>query len=255
MRLNKNNDRRNFLKKATLGSILSLTIPEVVAGVFQEEKLKKIKLEREDVILFQGDSITDAHRKRDDKNYNSASALGDGYAFMAASDLLFNHPEKELKIYNKGVSGNKVYQLAERWEEDCLELKPKVLSILIGVNDYWHTLVNNYEGTVKTYHEDLKNLLDRTKKRLPDVQVIIGEPFAIPGVSAVDDKWFPEFNGYRNAAREVSESFGAVFIPYQSIFEKAQKMAPGKYWTGDGVHPSVAGSRLMAEAWLETVKG
>jgi lysophospholipase L1-like esterase len=255
MHLNKSNGRRTFLKKASLGGIIALSTSDLIAGVFEAEKVKKIKVEKGDVILFQGDSITDAHRERDEKDFNNASALGSGYAFMAASELLYKHPEKVLKIYNKGISGNKVYQLAERWEEDCLALKPEILSILIGVNDYWHNLVNNYKGTVKTYQEDFEKLLNRTKQQLPDVQLIIGEPFAIPGISAVDEKWFPDFNGYRNAAREVSEKFSAVFIPYQSIFEKAQKIAPGKYWTGDGVHPTVAGSRLMAESWLEALKG
>ena len=75
------------------------------------------------------------------------------------------------------------------------------------------------------------------------------------GVKAVDDKWYPAFNDYRAAARELADSYGAAFIPYQEIYDKAQKSAPGVYWTADGVHPTLAGARLMAEAWLQTVKG
>lgn len=164
------------------------------------------------------------------------------------------HADKNLQIYNKGISGNKVYQLAERWDADCLDLKPDVLSILIGVNDFWHTLTNGYTGTVQKYRDDYKALLTRTKDKLPDVKLIIGEPFAVTGVRAVDDKWYPAFNDYRAAAREIAVSFGATFIPYQTIFDKAQKLAPGAYWTGDGVHPSIAGNALMAHAWQEAVK-
>jgi lysophospholipase L1-like esterase len=243
-------NRRTFIKTASIGSLLAVNLPEITLP-----SSRRIALSDNDVILFQGDSITDAHRKRDDNNPNSPAALGSGYAFLAAADLLERNPQKNLRIFNKGISGNKVYQLADRWQTDCLELKPTVLSILVGVNDFWHTLVNGYTGTIKTYRDDYKALLDRTKQQLPDVKLIIGEPYAVKGVKAVDDKWYPAFDEYRQAAREIAESFGAAFIPYQQIYDKAQKSAPGSYWTPDGVHPSLAGARLMAEAWLQTVKG
>lgn len=249
------NSRRNFLKTASLGSLLAVNIPEIVSAAYAPAKTKKIALSNEDIILFQGDSITDARRKKDDTAANSPAALGVSYPFLATAELLYRYPGKSLKCYNKGVSGNKVYQLAERWQADCLDLKPTVLSILVGVNDFWHTLTNGYQGTIKTYRDDYKALLDRTKQALPDVKLIIGEPYAVIGVKAVDDKWYPAFNDYRQAAREIADSFGAVFIPYQEIYDKAQKTAPGSYWTVDGVHPSIAGARLMSEAWLQTVKG
>ena len=248
------NSRRQFLKKASLGGLLAVNIPDIVSAAYAPEKTKKITLQKEDIILFQGDSITDAHRKKDDNNPNSTSALGSGYPLLAASGLLYNFPGRNLHIYNKGISGNKVYQLAERWEADCLDLKPTVLSILVGVNDFWHTLVNNYKGTLKTYQDDYKTLLDRTKQKLPDVKLIIGEPYAVIGVKAVDAAWYPVFNDYRRAAKEIADQFDAVFIPYQAIYDKALQSAPGSYWTADGVHPSLAGAQLMAHAWLETVK-
>jgi lysophospholipase L1-like esterase len=249
------NNRRQFLKNTSLAGLLAVNIPAIVSAAYAPEKSKKISLNKEDLILFQGDSITDARRKKDDKDPNSPAALGSGYPVLAASDLLYNYPDKGLHVYNKGISGNKVYQLAERWDADCLDLKPAVLSILVGVNDFWHTLVNNYTGTIKTYRDDYKTLLDRTKQKLPDVKLIIGEPYAVLGVKSVDEKWYPAFNDYRHAAREIADSFGAAFIPYQDIYDKAQKSAPGAYWTIDGVHPSLAGARLMAHAWMETVKG
>ena len=248
--------RRNFLKKSSLAGVGLLTIPQLVSTAFAEEtRSKKIIISKDDVILFQGDSITDAGRKRDKTNPNQASALGSGYAMIAASGLLYDYPGKNLKVYNQGVSGNKVYQLADRWDKDTFNLKPNVLSILVGVNDFWHTLVNGYKGTIKTYRDDYKTLLDRTKQTLPDVKLIIGEPYAVIGVKSVDEKWYPAFDEYRKAAREIAASYDAVFIPYQSIYDKAQKLAPGAYWTADGVHPTLAGARLMAHAWLVTVKG
>jgi len=253
--MNTNNSRRNFLKTTALATLAAVNIPEIVSAAYKPAKLKKIALSNEDIILFQGDSITDMHRKRSDSDANSPAALGTSYPFLASAEMLYRYPEKKLSCYNKGVSGNKVYQLAERWQTDCLDLKPTVLSILVGVNDFWHTLVNGYTGTIKTYRDDYKALLDRTKQALPDVKLIIGEPYAVIGVKAVDDKWYPTFNEYRQAAREIADNFGAAFIPYQEVYDKAQKSAPGAYWTADGVHPTLAGAQLMAEAWLQTVKG
>ncbi len=148
-----------------------------------------------------------------------------------------------------------MYQLAERWDADALDIKPDVLSILVGVNDFWHTITNGYTGTITTYRNDFKTLLDRTRQKLPDIKLIIGEPFGVMGISAVTASWYPAFNEYRQAAKETAENFGAVFIPYQSVVDEAQKKAPGNYWTGDGVHPTLAGAQLMAHAWLRAIKG
>ena len=251
-----NSSRRNFIKTASIASAGLLTIPQIVSAAFTGEaaKKKKVTINKDDVILFQGDSITDAGRKKEDASFNAAGALGSGYAMIAASELLFKYADKNVKIFNRGISGNKVYQLAERWDKDCLDLKPNVLSILIGVNDFWHKILGRYEGTLKTYKDDYKTLLDRTKQKLPDVKLIIGEPYAVSGIKAVDEKWFPEFNDYRAAAKEMAVSFDAAFIPYQAIYDKAQKEAPGIYWTADGVHPTLAGANLMAHAWMEAVK-
>lgn len=251
-----NSNRRNFIRNVSMGSLAAISLPNIVSAAMASEapRAKKITLKKDAVILFQGDSITDAGRKRDQNEANNPGALGNGYAYLTAAALLREFPDKNLRIYNKGISGNKVYQLAERWDADCLQIKPDVLSILIGVNDYWHTLNGSYKGTVQTYRDDLIALLERTKKQLPDVQLIIGEPFAVNGVKAVDDKWYPAFNDYRAAAREIATKFDASFIPYQAIYDKAQHSAPGSYWTGDGVHPAIAGASLMAASWMETIK-
>lgn len=259
-------NRRTFLAKAAqsgFASVAAISIPSIVAAATEDQK--QVKLEQDAVILFQGDSITDFGRDRKPPKFNTANAdrqspyndynaLGCGYALLSAVDLLYKHPEKKFRIFNRGISGDKVYQLAERWQADCLDLKPSVVSILIGVNDFWHTLLNGYKGTAETYKTDLRNLLTRTKESLPGVRFIIGEPFALKGVQAVDEKWYPAFDEYRKIAKELSVEFNGAFIPYQRIFDEAVKRAPASYWTFDGVHPSIPGSMLMTEAWLRTVK-
>jgi lysophospholipase L1-like esterase len=247
-------NRRNFIKKAALGGFMAVSIPEILAFSNGSGGTKKNTLLKNNVILFQGDSITDSGRYKEDNSFNNPKALGSGYPMLAGAALLEKYASLNLRIFNKGISGNKVFQLADRWDKDCLEIKPDILSILIGVNDIWHKLNGQYNGTVEIYKKDYIALLERTKKALPDVKLIICEPFAVPGVKAVDDKWYPEFYDYQKAARDVATQFGAIFIPYQKIYDEAQKHAPGAYWTGDGVHPTLAGAQLMAQAWLSVVK-
>jgi lysophospholipase L1-like esterase len=251
---NQNNNRRNFIRKAAIGALLAVSIPEILSASMISERKKKNLITKDNIILFQGDSITDSGRNREENSCNNADTLGYGYPMLTGAALLEKYASLNLKIYNKGISGNKVYQLSERWEEDCLKIQPDILSILIGVNDIWHTLNGSYKGTIEIYRSDFTALLERTKKALPNVKLIIGEPFAVPGVRAVDDKWYPEFYGYQKAAHEIALQFGATFIPYQKIYDEAQKLAPGLYWTQDGVHPTLAGAQLMAEAWLASVK-
>ena len=134
-----------------------------------------------------------------------------------------------------------------------MELKPDVLSILIGVNDIWHGLNGSYDGTVKRYEDDFHALIERTRKALPNTQFVICEPFVLK-CGAVNEKWFPEFDYYRAAARRVAEKYKAVFVPFQSMFDEAVKYAPANHWAGDGVHPSSNGASLMAHFWLRAVK-
>jgi lysophospholipase L1-like esterase len=251
---NQQNDRRSFIKKAALSGLIAISIPEILSASMASEGGKKIGLKQNCIILFQGDSITDSGRNKEDTSFNNAKVLGSGYPVLAGAALLEKSASLNLKIYNKGISGNKVYQLAERWDKDCLEIKPDILSILIGVNDIWHKLNGQYKGTVEIYKKDYVALLERTKKALPDVKLIVCEPFAVPGVKAVDDKWYPEFYSYQKAAREIATMFSATFVPFQKVFNEAQKQAPGAYWTGDGVHPTLAGAQLMAQAWLTMLK-
>jgi lysophospholipase L1-like esterase len=171
-------NRRNFITRAATATLASIAIPDIVSAAIKADSAKKLSLNANDIILFQGDSITDAGRNKTNIVPNSIPMLGSGYAFLASANLLMHNPGKNFKIYNKGISGNKVYQLAERWDADCLQIKPNVLSIMIGVNDFWHTLTSGYKGTVETYRADYKKLLDSTKQALPDVKLIIGEPFA-----------------------------------------------------------------------------
>jgi len=243
--------RRRLLATAGIAGLASSISTNLMAG--HHEKANQLSLPKGTTILFQGDSITDGGRDKKNQIANQQKALGAGYAWMAASHLLIKNPQLNLTIHNRGISGNKVHQLANRWDKDCLDLKPDILSIMIGVNDIWHGLNGKYEGTVKTYEDDFLNLMERTRKALPKTQFVICEPFVLR-CGAVNEKWFPEFDRYRAAARKVADQNNATFVPFQSMFDEAVQYAPPKHWAGDGVHPSSHGASLMAHFWTQSVQ-
>ena len=245
--------RRKFLTKSllTIGAA-SIGTKGLLAAENSAVKAKKITVQQNDIILFQGDSITDAGRNRENLQANNIGAFGNGYALMAAASLLNRYADKNIQVYNRGISGNRVPDLIERWDSDTLQLKPTILSILIGVNDFWRTMDSNAQNTPQQYKQQYQQLLDSTLQRLPDVKLIIAEPFGVKGVQHVSDAWYPEFLGYQQAAKEIATEYKALFVPYQAIFDKALATRPdGSYWTADGVHTSMAGANLMAESILD----
>jgi len=203
-------------------------------------------------ILFQGDSITDGGRAR---NGDSLQSLGTSYALLIAARYGELYPERNLVFFNRGVSGNKVPQLAERWQQDTLDLKPTVVSILIGVNDIWHPLNEGKEVPAAAFEAAYDQLLARTVAALPHVKLLLGEPFILPG-KATSPKW-EAWQGHLKTFQAVVEKLGkkyhAPVIHYQRLFDDAVKRAPAAYWLADGVHPTYAGNQLMADAWVETV--
>lgn len=205
------------------------------------------------VVLFQGDSVTDCGRDRTAAYANSARALGSGYPLLATSAALAAHPDRKLKFFNRGVSGNKVPDLAARWEADTIALQPDVLSVLIGVNDFWHKLLNGYTGTVQDYEDQYSALLDQTRKALPKVRLIVLQPFVLH-CGAVDARWFPEFTIRQAVAERVAARAGAAFVPLQEVFDKKARSAPPEYWAADGVHPTAAGHEVIATEWRRAAK-
>ncbi|UIR54964.1 SGNH/GDSL hydrolase family protein [Sphingobacterium sp. SRCM116780] len=250
-------NRRSFITKSIIGAGL-LTNANLFSSqaetITSTKKSKKISINNNDIILFQGDSITDNGRDRNNNNANDSGALGTGYAHLAAAMLLEEYADKNIKIYNRGISGNRVPDLQNRWQQDTIDLKPTILSILIGVNDFWRTKDSGAINTPEQFKKQYQVLLQKTLDQLPQVKLIIGEPFGVKNVKHVTDSWFPDFPGYQQVCIEIAKEFNAAIIPYQSIFDDAQKRASGSYWTTDGIHTSLAGASLMSESWLDVIK-
>lgn len=200
-----------------------------------------------DTILFQGDSITDCGRSRDVTDPNVA--LGNGYAGMLAGDLLSARPADALRIFNRGISGNRIVDLDARIKSDVINLRPDVLSILIGINDTWHEFGSRNGVAVTKYARVYRSFLEEVRAALPAVRLILCEPFALP-CGVVTPAWIPDVAQRRAVVRELATAFDAVLVPFQSMFDAAAAEAAPTHWATDGVHPTPAGHRRMANAWL-----
>ena len=200
-------------------------------------------------ILFYGDSITDAGRNRQD---GMPSSYGNGYVKDAVTMLLMKDAGK-YEVINRGISGNRVIDLYARWKIDALNLKPDILSILIGVNDTWHEFAHQNGVEVPRYEMLYRMLLEWTKQALPDVKLVLLEPFAFLS-EVVEESWMTEIRQRREVVKKLSEEFDTIFIPTQSILDEALKLAPETYWLRDGVHPTSAGHQLITEAWLKATE-
>lgn len=243
--------RREFLKTAVLGSAGSIFSPTIsVAEVFSETSLKQEGTGY--TFLFQGDSITDGNRTR---NSDWNHVMGHGFAYLIASRLWYDHPEKKFQFFNRGVSGNKITDLAARWQSDTFDLKPDLLNILVGVNDTEAAVKGNKENTTDQFESDYRKLLERTKEKLPDVQLVLCIPFLFP-VGRVKDKlevYQKELRPRQEIVRKLAKEFNAIEIDFQSEFDKALKKAAADYWIWDGIHPMPAGHELMARFWINEV--
>lgn len=205
------------------------------------------------ILLFQGDSITDAGRERKWQAANSPRSMGSGYSFLVAAYLLTKYPERKLQIYNRGINNERLSQVAQRWSVDCLELRPDILSILVGFNDYWHLRRGEHDGTVERFESDYKELLDRTLNANPETKLVICQPFIVVGAGNVSESWVGPFGEYQDAVKRVSDAFGAIWVPFQEAYDSAmQEMVPN-YLATDGIHPTIVGANLMAKAWLSAI--
>ena len=204
------------------------------------------------VVLFQGDSITDGGRDRTIVQPNVLEGFGSSYAALLMLEIRADRPDVPWQFYNRGVSGDKIPDLEARWPTDTLAIRPDILSILVGVNDYWHRRTHGYTGTVADYEQRYRALLARTRDALPNVSLVVLEPFVLR-VGAIDTSWFPEFDERRAAAARVASAVDARFVALQDVFnDRAAQTGPAA-WAADGVHPTPAGHALIAERWRDVV--
>lgn len=201
----------------------------------------------EQVVLFQGDSITDCGR------LIGIKPLGSGYAHRVAKlyDLLY--PNHKVTFINKGISGNRVKDLLKRYDSDFKEIKPDFISILIGINDTWRKYDSNDETSTESFYDDYKLLLSKIKEDLPHCKIMIIEPFLL---NSIPDRarWREDLNPKILAVRNLAKEFADYYLPLDGIYAKAEVEEYSCHELAeDGVHPTDLGHSILAKEYLKVL--
>ncbi len=206
------------------------------------------------IILFQGDSITDAGRNKTD-----ALSIGSGYPNLVTAQLGAEFPYR-FQTYNRGISGNRVVDLYARIKADMINLKPDYMSILVGINDVWHEASDHNGVDAQKFEMVYGLMIEELLRELPDLKLMLLEPFVLPGSATCSNEENPgrweyfraETDLRREVVKRLAEKYNLVFVPLQERFSAANADAPEDgYWLFDGVHPTPAGNELLKRAWLE----
>jgi lysophospholipase L1-like esterase len=238
--------RRDFLQFTAMAAAATAIQAGDQPGVIETEKSL--------VILFQGDSITDGNRGRSkDPNH----IMGHGYAFSIASRVGADFAASNHIFYNRGISGNKVTDLQKRWQVDTLDIKPDVLSVLVGINDT-AMLVSKpavEDADIDLFETTYRDILEQSKRQNSDTLFVLCLPFVF-AVGKVKDNW-DKYSGIAarltERIKKLAVEFDAVVVDFQGVFDKAARKAPIEYWIWDGIHPTVPGHELMAREWIKQV--
>lgn len=205
-------------------------------------------------ILFQGDSITDCRRIREDD-----SMAGHGYASMVAGELGYKYPG-QYSYVNRGISGNRIVDVYARIKSDIINLKPDYMSLLIGVNDVWHELGGVCNGvSAEKYEKIYGMLIEEVKEALPEIKIMILEPFVLQGTATISTEEDPNrWNTFQSevfkrakSSHQIATKYNLPFVPLQKKFDEACQSAEPSYWLRDGVHPTAMGHNIIMKEWIK----
>lgn len=244
------NSRRTFLKNtvtAGIGSMMAVNQNLEKVSNHSNANPKEKSL----TFLFQGDSITDGNRGR---NTDPNHIMGHGYAFSIASRVGADFASSSHQFYNRGVSGNRVSDLEARWQKDAIDVKPDVLSILIGINDAVRMVDTRMyaDKDVDVFEQSYRNILTQSRNANKNILFALGIPFIYP-VGTRKDNWTTSNEVVQKLAARINKlvkEFDAIRIDYPSTFEKGFRKAGMEYWVWDGIHPTVPGHELMTREWI-----
>lgn len=213
--------------------------------------------QKEKIILFTGDSITDGNRyKKKSQEWDLNHQMGHSYAYIINGILGSQYPECNFSFKNRGISGNRIVDLYGRINTDLIDLKPDVLSILVGVND-GPIEINGFRPTPTDKFEKIyRLLLDEVISELPDCKIILIEPFICKAGKLIDeyDMWRSCVTEYASVIKKLSEEFNTTFLPLQDKFDERCKNGNPEYWSWDGIHPTENGHGLIATEWIKAMK-
>ena len=204
-------------------------------------------------ILFQGDSITESGRYR-----QNPKNMGSGYAAMAAGWVEYEHPG-EYTCLNRGIGGDRITDLYAKIQENLINLKPDIVSILIGVNDIWGGVTDDIGNSPEKFERVYRWIVREIQEKLPETKILLLGPYVIEGSGTCNSEEYPNrwelmrdgVAEMAKATQRVAEDFSLAYVPLQEAFDEALTKAPSTYWTIEGVHPTPAGYEIIKRQWLK----
>ncbi len=206
-------------------------------------------------ILFQGDSITDGNRNKDEKlRWDGNHQIGHSYAFSVCGMLALEYPDIRFEFENRGVSGNTIGKILRRADRDIIAVNPDILTLLCGINDgpVWGRKPTSPSSFANRY----ERLLQKCAQNLPNMKIFLLEPFYFP-ISPHDKackQWQALLEQYRSAIKDLADKYNAEYIPLQEKFNIAAKNFDMRYWLWDGIHPSEQGHGIIAAELFAALK-
>lgn len=200
-------------------------------------------------LLFIGDSITDCGRGYP---VGQRDGLGEGYVAVVNALLAATQPQRRIRVLNTGISGNRVTDLAARWQTDVLDLRPNWLSVMIGINDVWRQFddaLNPQQVDIDRYEAVYRQLLTQTRPMLSGL--VLMTPFFIEANKT--DPMRAMMDQYGRVVARLAKAFDAVFVDTQAAFDAYLAHRPTQSLCGDRVHPNKTGHTLLAMAFLKAV--
>ena len=199
-------------------------------------------------ILFQGDSITDAGR--DKRNFHD---MGNGYPKYAAKLIAEAHPEMDIEFINLGIGGHRTDQLFDRMSKDLIDLKPDIVSILIGINDIWHRYGGERIMTTDAQIEtNYRAILERIRRET-DAKIIMMVPYILDCEDKVQTR--ADLPPLQAIVRKLAAEYADVLIPLDEQFDEAMKTQPEPhYYSNDAVHPNQNGAAFIGARYAEAIE-
>jgi len=203
-------------------------------------------------LLMIGDSITDCGRGQP-VGESVKDGLGNGYVSMVNALLTSTYPAHHIRVMNTGTSGNTVLDLAARWEQDVLALRPDWLSVMIGINDVWRQfdspLQTEWHVPLDVYTATLEKLIAQTR---PQVRgLVLMSPYLIEPNK--NEPMRAMMDTYGAAMRQVAMRHRAIFVDTQTAFDAVLKDIHPMTLAWDRVHPDQVGHMVIARAFLEAI--
>lgn len=251
------------MKKTILSILIILTVINATPAQDIARKGKKF--------LYIGDSITDgnwgggdAKPSSERNHWDQNHIFGSGYMYLCAAYFMGTFPEQGYVFYNRGISGNSLDDLEKRWKDDALEINPDILSILIGTNDIARYLSNgtNKDFDLAGWDTKYRNLLDLSLEKNPNLKIVLCTPFAYEtdnlnkqGAWNLRHQLLGECS---EIIEKIASDYNAVLVPFDKLYGDLlvrYPNVPATYWLWDGIHPTAAAHKRMADMWIEKTAG